>query len=56
MEELVLLANEKTLNEIEQEALIQRFEYTQELAWLVIKDFFESVEKLVYKEVVMLSN
>jgi nucleotidyltransferase substrate binding protein (TIGR01987 family) len=27
------------LSEVEQEALIQRFEYTHELAWKVLKDF-----------------
>ena len=41
LEALVILSNERDLNDIEQEALIQRFEYTQELAWKTIKDFFE---------------
>ena len=39
----VELAKEKELSDLEKEGLIQRFEYTQELAWLTIKDFFESV-------------
>lgn len=30
------------LNEFEQQGLIQCFEYTYELSWNVIKDFFES--------------
>jgi len=29
------------MNEIEKEGLIQRFEYTYELAWNTIKDFYE---------------
>ena len=43
LEYLVELATERELNEIEREALIQRFEYTQELAWKVIKDFYENI-------------
>ena len=31
----------ETLSELEQEGLIQRFEYTHELAWNVMKDYFE---------------
>lgn len=30
------------LNELEQQGLIQSFEYTYELAWNTIKDFFET--------------
>lgn len=30
------------LNELEQQGLIQSFEYTYELAWNTIKDFFEA--------------
>ena len=33
--------NDKLLSEIFKEGLIQRFEYTHELAWNVLKDFFE---------------
>ncbi|MBN1472925.1 MAG: nucleotidyltransferase substrate binding protein [Syntrophaceae bacterium] len=30
-----------SLNELEQQGLIQAFEYTHELAWNVLKDYFE---------------
>ncbi len=35
-------ATERDLSDLEKEGLIKRFEYTQELAWLTIKDFYES--------------
>lgn len=35
------LANERTLSELEQQGLIQAFEYTHELAWKTLKDFLE---------------
>ena len=38
--EIVAMAEIADLTEIEQEAMIQRFEYTQELSWNVIKDFY----------------
>ena len=38
--EIVAMAETKDLTEIEQDAMIQRFEYTQELSWNVIKDFY----------------
>jgi len=38
----VLLANERTLSELEQQGLIQAFEFTHELAWKTLKDFLES--------------
>jgi nucleotidyltransferase substrate binding protein (TIGR01987 family) len=34
-------ATNKALSELEKEGLIQRFEYTQELSWKTIKDFYE---------------
>ncbi|MEA3465927.1 MAG: HI0074 family nucleotidyltransferase substrate-binding subunit [Thermodesulfobacteriota bacterium] len=34
-------ATERELSDLEKEGLIQRFEYTQELSWQVIKDFYE---------------
>ena len=36
----VELANRKDLSDIEKRGLIQAFEYTYELAWNVIKDFY----------------
>ena len=38
----VELATERELTNIEQRGLIQAFEYTYELAWNTIKDFYES--------------
>lgn len=35
-------AKERELSELEQQGLIQAFEFTHELAWNVIKDFLES--------------
>jgi nucleotidyltransferase substrate binding protein (TIGR01987 family) len=32
----------KELNELEKQGLIQAFEYTYELAWNTIKDYFEN--------------
>lgn len=40
MAALVEEAKTGDLTDVEQEALIQRFEYTQELSWLVIRDFY----------------
>ncbi|WP_027358698.1 nucleotidyltransferase substrate binding protein [Desulforegula conservatrix] len=39
--EAVELSKEKKLSKIEQQGLIKEFEFTHELAWNVIKDFFE---------------
>lgn len=36
------LANERALSELEQQGLIQAFEFTHELAWKTLKDFLES--------------
>ncbi|WP_255462796.1 nucleotidyltransferase substrate binding protein [Galbibacter sp. BG1] len=36
----VMLAKERDLSELEQQGLIQSFEFTHELAWNVLKDFF----------------
>ncbi len=40
LREAVELANERKLTKLEQQGLIQSFEYTHELAWQVTKDFF----------------
>ena len=39
--EVVKTKTLESLSELEQEGLIQRFEYTHELAWNVMKDYFE---------------
>jgi nucleotidyltransferase substrate binding protein (TIGR01987 family) len=39
--EVIQKAEEENLSELEQEGLLQRFEYTWEMAWLVLKDYFE---------------
>jgi nucleotidyltransferase substrate binding protein (TIGR01987 family) len=36
------LAQQRSLSELEQQGLIQAFEFTHELAWNVVKDFLES--------------
>ncbi|MEJ5251369.1 MAG: nucleotidyltransferase substrate binding protein [Chthonomonadetes bacterium] len=42
LERAVKLAQERPLSELEQQGLIQAFEYTHELAWNLLKDFLES--------------
>jgi len=37
----VRLSRQRDLSELEQQGLIQAFEFTHELAWNVIKDYFE---------------
>jgi nucleotidyltransferase substrate binding protein (TIGR01987 family) len=41
LKEVIKSETTETLSELEQEGLIQRFEYTHELAWNVMKDYFE---------------
>jgi nucleotidyltransferase substrate binding protein (TIGR01987 family) len=41
LEAAVNMSNDRPLNELEEQGLIQRFEFTHELAWNVIKDYFE---------------
>lgn len=41
LEKAVLLHQESGLSELEEQGLIQRFEFTHELAWNVLKDYFE---------------
>jgi nucleotidyltransferase substrate binding protein (TIGR01987 family) len=38
----VVLAQQRPLSELEQQGLIQAFEFTHELAWNTLKDFLES--------------
>lgn len=40
LEEAVALGNARELSQLEKQGLIQSFEYTHELAWQVMKDFF----------------
>ena len=40
--EAVKLSGERPLSELEQQGLIQGFEYTHELAWNVLKDYLEA--------------
>lgn len=41
LEEAVLLAKQRQLSELEEQGLIQAFEFTHELAWNTLKDFLE---------------
>lgn len=43
---LVELAGEQELDDVQKEALIQRFEYTQELSCKTIKDFYQAQREL----------
>lgn len=42
LQEAVQLAQQRPLSELEQQGLIQVFEFTHELAWKTLKDFLES--------------
>jgi nucleotidyltransferase substrate binding protein (TIGR01987 family) len=41
LREAVLLAEQRNLSKLEEQGLIQAFEYTHELAWNTLKDFLE---------------
>lgn len=41
LEEAVMLRKERNLSNLEAQGLIQAFEFTHELAWNVMKDFFD---------------
>lgn len=42
LKEAALLAQERQLSKLEEQGLIQAFEYTHELAWNTLKDFLEN--------------
>ncbi|MFQ5597737.1 MAG: nucleotidyltransferase substrate binding protein [Nitrospiria bacterium] len=42
LREAVALAQQRPLSKLEEQGLIQAFEYTFELAWNTVKDYFES--------------
>ena len=42
LNQLTKFIEKGSLNEFEQQGLIQSFEYTYELAWLTLKDYFEA--------------
>ncbi len=42
LDEGVALARERSLSRLEEQGLIQAFEFTHELAWNMLKDFLES--------------
>jgi len=49
LKEAVLLAKERKLSELEEQGLIQSFEFTHELAWNTLKDFLtEKGDKEIY--------
>jgi len=41
LEKAVKLSNERELSDLEEQGLIQSFEYTHELAWKTLKDFIQ---------------
>ena len=41
LEKAVRLSKERELSDLEQQGIIQAFEYTHELAWNTMKDYFE---------------
>ena len=41
LEDAVMLAGSRPLTDLEKQGLVQAFEYTYELAWNTIKDFYE---------------
>ena len=45
----VELATERELTDIEKRGLIQAFEYTYDLAWNVIKDFYQAAGEMIEK-------
>ena len=42
LREAVELSNQRPLSKLEEQGLVQAFEFTHELAWNTLKDFLES--------------
>ncbi len=42
LEKAVVLSKQRPLSDLEEQGMIQAFEYTHELAWNVLKDFLEN--------------
>ena len=42
LDEAVMLSNTRELSKLEEQGLIQAFEYTYELAWNTVKDFYQN--------------
>lgn len=42
MDEVVTLWHSRKLSDLERDGMIQRFEYTQELAWKLLKNYIEN--------------
>ncbi len=57
LQQSIVLKDERTLSELEQEGVIQRFEYTWELAWKTLKDYLENeglvLQKITPKSVIV---
>jgi hypothetical protein len=51
LDEAVLLMRQRGLSELERQGLIQAFEFTHELAWNVMKDWFEYQGNSVAEEI-----
>ena len=50
LREAVEVMEKRELSQLEKEGVIQRFEYTMELSWKVMKDYLES-ENVVFEQV-----
>ncbi len=50
LREAVEIMETRALSQLEKEGVIQRFEYTMELSWKVMKDYLES-ENVVFEQV-----
>ena len=50
LREAIEIKAERSLSQLEKEGIIQRFEYTMELAWKTLKDYLES-QSVVFEQV-----